>query len=102
MRAFFAALGLTVVLAACVPEAGPETGVGSTGDCGANGGTMVVGMAGPTCAMPTPDAGKACTKPADCSGVCLGETMTCSALTPMFGCYEVVMEGGQKAMLCVD
>ena len=65
-------------------------------------GTVVIGMAGPTCAKPTPDAGKACTKASDCSGTCLGETMTCSTMTPMFGCYEVVMEDGQKVGLCVD
>ena len=66
------------------------------------GGTLVHGMAGPTCAKPTPDAGKACTKASDCSGACMAETMTCSEITPQFGCYEVVMEDGQKAGLCVD
>ena len=87
------------VLAACQPETGPG-GVVEGVVC--PGGTVVHGMAGPTCAKPTPDAGKACTKASDCSGACLGETMTCSTMTPMFGCYEVVMEDGQKAGLCVD
>lgn len=65
-------------------------------------GTVVMGMAGPICAKPTSDAGKACTKASDCAGACLAETMTCSTMTPMFGCYEVVMEDGQKVGLCVD
>lgn len=65
-------------------------------------GTVVMGMAGPTCAKPTPDAGNACTKASDCAGACLAETMTCSTMTPMFGCYAVVMEDGQKVGLCVD
>ena len=88
-----------IALAACQPETG-RGGVVGGADC--PGGTVVHGMAGPTCAKPTPDAGKACTKASDCSGACLGETMTCSTMTPMFGCYEVVMEDGQKAGLCVD
>lgn len=91
---------LALALAACTPEPGPDVGI--PGACLEQGGTMVTGMAGPTCAKPTPDAGKSCRKAGDCSGFCLGETMTCSTVTPMFGCYEVVTEAGQKAMLCVD
>ena len=66
------------------------------------GGTVVVGMAGPTCAKPTPDAGKACTNASDCSRSCMADTMTCSTISPQFGCYDIVMEDGQKVGLCVD
>ena len=86
-------------LMGCQPES-PSGGLSGAVDC--PGGTMVHGMAGPTCAKATPDAGKACTKASDCAGACLGETMTCSTMTPLFGCYEVVMEDGQKVGLCVD
>lgn len=114
MRAlsFARLLGCLMLVQGCQPEAvwieGPESvpePVAPTlpekiPDC--PGGEIVVGLAGPTCAKPTPDAGKACTKASDCSGACLGETMTCSAVTPLFGCNEVVMADGQKAALCVD
>lgn len=66
------------------------------------GGTVVIGMAGPTCAKPTPDAGKSCTKASDCSGACMADSMTCSTISPQFGCYDIVMEDGQKVGLCVD
>lgn len=66
------------------------------------GGTVVIGMAGPTCAKPTPDADKPCTKASDCSGACMADTMTCSKTTPQIGCYDIVMEDGQKVGLCVD
>lgn len=84
-----------LVLAACQPEAAP---VGA--DC--PGGAVVYGMAGPTCAKPTPDGGKACIKASDCSGHCMADTMTCSKVTPQFGCFEMMTEDGQKVGLCVD
>lgn len=79
-----------------LPGSGPEEVL----DC--PGGTVVQGFAGPTCAKPTPDAGLACTKASDCSGTCMAETMTCSDITPLFGCHQVVMEDGQQVGLCVD
>jgi hypothetical protein len=109
IRGFLLSLAL-VALVACQSEGIPDSerpdGVlpdpvpEAQLDC--PGGTVVQGLAGPTCAKPTPDAGKACTKPSDCTGACMAETMTCSDITPMFGCYEVVMEDGQKVGLCVD
>ena len=94
-------LVLALALTGCTPEPKPDVSVPG-GGCVEMGGQVVTGFAGPTCAMPTPDAGKSCRKASDCSGSCLGETMTCSKLAPMFGCYEVVMENGQKASLWVD
>ena len=99
-----------VALVGCQLEGSPDSeqpdgltqGPSPTETVECPGGTVVYGMAGPTCAKPTPDAGRACTKASDCEGHCLGETMTCSTTTPMFGCFEVVMEDGQKAGLCVD
>lgn len=109
MRALILALA-TVALVGCqsdeipdserpegvLPDPVPEAQI----DC--PGGTVVQGLAGPVCAKPTADAGKACSKASDCSGACMAETMTCSEVTPLLGCHEVVMEDGQKVGLCVD
>ncbi len=54
------------------------------------------------CFLPTPDAGKACTKATDCHGFCLAETGTCSAETPRFGCFARLDASGARRMLCVD
>ena len=95
------ALVLTVlVLMSCQGEPVTKPIVLPQVEC--RGGNVVFGMAGPTCAMATPDAGKACGKASDCTGFCLAETMTCSALSPLFGCLDVVMDDGQTAGLCVD
>ena len=69
--------------------------------CEAAGGTMVIGLAGPQCARPEPDAGKACSDNKECSGFCLAATRTCSPVTPYFGCHDV-LQGGKSVGLCVD
>lgn len=100
-----------LALAACQSDAPPPLPMGVTAlsaaeraDCLDHGGS--VGMGGMVqaeiCYRPTPDAGKACTKASDCSGACMADTMTCSNVTPQFGCYDVMTEDGQKAGLCVD
>lgn len=111
----FSLILMMAALAACQPEGIPDNervdgvieGPGPTEtpphlNPHCPNGTVVISMAGPTCTNPTPDAGKACTKASDCSGACMADTMTCTTMSPMFGCYEVVMEDGQKAGLCVD
>ncbi|MBU2982931.1 hypothetical protein KO498_14020 [Lentibacter algarum] len=117
MRLF--AVALLAVLAACqlVEPAGDEDGIAAStrvadqssgspllleAQCKAAGGSMVIGLAGPQCARPQPDAGKACSDSKDCAGLCLAATRTCSPVTPFFGCHEVLMAGGKKAALCVD
>ncbi len=94
-------LALGIGVSGCTPETGPKGGTLEE-SCLQKGGQVVNGLVGPSCGMPTPDAGKSCKKASDCSGSCLGETMTCSKITPQFGCYQVVMEDGQKIGLCVD
>lgn len=69
--------------------------------CGAQGGTPARGLGGWTCAMPEPDAGKACTNSKECSGWCLAESRTCSPVRPYFGCHQLY-ENGQIQALCVD
>lgn len=113
MRKFLviAALAALAGLAGCVEEtvtpSGPEGVKLSAAErtaCLAKGGTVGRGglMPNEICITPNPDAGKACTKASDCSGHCMAETRTCSPVTPQFGCFEMLMEDGQKAGLCVD
>ncbi len=71
-------------------------------ECVAAGGQMVIGLAGPQCARPEPDAGKRCSDSAECSGLCLAKTRTCSPVTPYFGCHEILGAGGAPAVICVD
>lgn len=98
-----------MLLASCVPDApqAPEGRKLSGADrlqCLAEGGTVGRGGLLPdeVCFRPLADGGKACTKQGDCSGQCLAETMTCSKVTPMFGCYGFIDEQGRRADICVD
>jgi hypothetical protein len=96
---FMALVATAGVLSACQPET-EGTAAGSAPDC--PGGQVVRGFAGPVCVKPTPDAGMSCSKATDCSGVCLADSRTCSAQTPMLGCFDFLDEAGQKLGLCVD
>ena len=97
MRRLLALCLMVLVMVACKPEAPSGT---DQPDCA--GGQIVQSMSGPVCAMPNADAGKACARAGDCSGVCLAETRTCSPYSPQFGCFELLDEGGQMVGLCVD
>ncbi|MDQ2095690.1 hypothetical protein NOI20_16350 [Rhodobacteraceae bacterium 10Alg 79] len=52
------------------------------------------------------DAGKACTRASECTGVCVVQYPSgngqCSAVRPMFGCYEFFDDEGEKAQICTD
>lgn len=95
--------------AGCFPEEGSgaadEAQALDEAQCKAAGGTVVQAYAGPICAMPTPDAGQACTDGAECTALCLAGTKagtgTCSPLTPAVGCYDV-LEQGQTVGVCID
>lgn len=111
VRPRVAALLAVVALVACQPT-DPEfppidgvTGVEET-ECTGQGGRITVGLAGPTCAVPTPDAGQSCTSGEACSGFCLAPEGDgpgqCSPETPYFGCHELLMGDGERAVLCVD
>lgn len=97
-----------LLLASCVaPPAGPQGKVLSAAEragCLMDGGTVGRGGLLPDelCFRPEPDGGKACTRKADCSGMCLAETNTCSKVTPLFGCFEFLDETGAKAQICID
>ncbi|WP_298675285.1 hypothetical protein [uncultured Lentibacter sp.] len=106
------ALGLFAVLAlaACqlettgaggAPNTSPRGAALDSAACEAGGGTVVFGLAGPQCARPQPDAGKACTSNSDCAGLCLAKTQSCAPVTPFFGCHEV-LANGSVATICID
>lgn len=111
---FWRAMVVGVVLAGCVPEPAPVPvpgplvmGQEAVAACAAQGGQVVRGLAGETCARPEPDAGQACTQNSDCSGMCLASSSgaaggSCSPVTPFFGCHSVLVAPGQVAGLCVD
>jgi len=60
------------------------------------------GMIGKACFHDTNDAGKSCKTGKDCEGVCFGDTHTCSAVTPMFGCFSMIDDNGEVSEICID
>ena len=71
-------------------------------DCAAQGGRIVIGIGGPVCGLPEPDAGAACTSSDECSGFCLAETRSCSPIRPFFGCHALYEEGKGDVTICID
>lgn len=108
----WAPLALVVVLAACQtePHAAQSVPQGSTlsesdrAVCLAQGGMMerAGALGNELCFRPEPDAGKACTRAADCSGFCLADQGTCSVVRPQFGCFDFLDEAGRRMALCLD
>lgn len=111
MRRLAFPLLLVLSLAAC-REAAPEPEQPllpdlleqATKDCTRSGGNMVkAGITGAmTCIRDMPDAGKQCRRAADCEGDCLARSGTCAPVKPLFGCHEILMDQGQRAVLCRD
>lgn len=102
-------MALAVLLAGCTEEPpavtqGKPLSPAERAECLASGGSAGRGGLVPdeVCFRPLKDAGKVCTKAADCEGVCLADTKTCSKVTPMFGCYEFLDEQGRQLAICVD
>ena len=54
------------------------------------------------CASQTRDAGKQCSKKTQCQGVCLARSGTCSPITPLYGCNDVLEKDGREVTLCID
>ena len=71
--------------------------------CDADGGRYEpAGMFGKACIFDTNDAGKSCKTGKDCEGVCFGDTHTCSAASPVFGCFSMVEDSGEVVEICID
>ena len=100
--------GVLVALMGCKPDGVAISDGGLTAaeraECVAQGGTVGRGglRLGDICTKPTPDAGKACKKASDCSAICMADTMTCSTVSPQFGCFGLIEEDGHRVDLCVD
>jgi len=73
---------------ACVAKGGSYASAGSSG--------------GKACVKPTRDGGKRCRKESDCEGVCLARSNTCSPISPMFGCNDILQNDGRQVTLCID
>ena len=54
------------------------------------------------CASLTRDSGKQCRKKGDCQGQCLARSGTCSPITPLYGCNDVLEKDGREVTLCID
>ena len=54
------------------------------------------------CQMPTRDAGKSCRSASDCTGYCLEKSRTCSPVTPMLGCHDILNETGRMLTQCIN
>lgn len=81
--------------------------------CEANGGRWGPGglFPEPLCFYPQRDAGKPCDRDGQCTGHCLlvdpaaridGMPGQCSAVEPMFGCFEFLDEQGRRQGICID
>lgn len=105
LKAFLFGAGLIVLasLAACVEET-PLLSEAERAACEAQGGETGSGGMLPDeiCFLPTPDGGKSCKKASDCSAHCLADSMTCSKITPQFGCFKTIMDDGQLGGVCMD
>ena len=54
------------------------------------------------CVKTTRDSGKHCTKASQCEGACLARSNTCSPVTPLFGCNDILQDNGAMVTLCID
>ena len=105
------ALIAMMILAACQPEPLGRTSVELRDErhrCEAEGGRFERGgiTGALMCFQATPDAGAACTKTTDCTGLCLarpdGAGGSCSSEKPLFGCHDMFDENGERATICID
>lgn len=72
--------------------------------CTRKGGRMVAGPGGfgRLCVQPTPDAGKRCESAGDCTGHCLARGNVCAPLTPLMGCHDILLAGGERVTQCIE
>lgn len=57
---------------------------------------------GHLCVHRTRDSGKACSRKSDCQGECLAQSGTCSPITPLVGCNDVLQANGSRVTLCLQ
>ena len=58
------------------------------------------------CFLQTKDSGKSCQRSTDCESLCLISEDTgkgqCAAEKPLFGCFDMLDENGERIALCID
>lgn len=54
------------------------------------------------CVSRTRDGGKSCTSGLQCQGDCLARSGTCSPITPLFGCNEILQDNGARVTMCIE
>ena len=54
------------------------------------------------CVRETRDGGKACRRETDCEGLCLARSRSCSPITPVLGCQEILTQDGLRVTQCVE
>lgn len=55
-----------------------------------------------TCQRQTGEGMKSCRRAGDCAGDCLARSGTCSPVSPLFGCNEVLDDLGRRTTQCVN
>ena len=75
----------------------------SRAKCLKEGGTpQRIGWSGEVCMRFTPDVGKSCSDSAQCEGVCIAETKSCSKTEIVFGCYTELRNGKAVEGPCLE
>jgi hypothetical protein len=89
---------------AAVPAAPEELKSDAQRTCEKRGGTWSGVGSGVlrTCVYETKDAGKRCERESQCEGVCLARSNSCSPITPLLGCHEVLQDNGARVTLCIE
>ena len=110
MRAVW--LILAIALASCQPadpkpdptiEFGPDFLESQRAQCEADGGTFGGGEDAPlVCYRETGEGTKQCTSSNDCSGDCLARSRTCSPITPLLGCNDILDSQGVAITQCLE
>jgi hypothetical protein len=54
------------------------------------------------CVRETRDGGKSCNRETDCEGLCLARSRSCSPITPVLGCQEILTQDGLRVTQCVE
>jgi hypothetical protein len=54
------------------------------------------------CVRETRDGGKSCRRETDCEGLCLARSRSCSPITPVLGCQEILTQDGARVTQCVE
>lgn len=112
IRRITAVLLCVVALAGCQEDGGGSAGAETAfpdvsakrAACERDGGRWgsVPGRDAFTCFRTTSDANDVCSTGRDCEGQCLARSRTCAPITPLFGCHEIISDGGLRQTMCTE